>query len=383
MYFDTGPKNNLDDFYNYRDKLEELCDFIAKGRRMVVIEGLRRTGKTSLLRTALNWKNLDHLSLDGRDITRLTSNGFLAFVTERLNGFLSENKSWRERALDVLRGVQGFKVSPQPPFIAEIEWRRGHEVAAPDIGGLLAALGKGNPQKSLVLAFDEAQILGEIKGYDFRRLFRSIYDNAPKNVVLVFSGSEVGLLHNFLGLTDSQGQTLFDGRAYTPLRLEPLNQEKRVEFLAKGLDQISKKLDDATIEKLAEEVGGIMGWLTIAGDQIRTREGADVQEIVSEAAKLAAGELNKFLAGRQKARRFNFFILSNLTGPRNEAIHLTIPEVKRFVENDMKRTIGSESLSESLKDLVDFGFVSVDGNSAYYIPDPMYRHPMRLGMIRS
>lgn len=54
MYFDETPKTNRLDLYNFDEPLHQLLRSLRDGTRLTTITGLRRTGKTSLLLTALN-----------------------------------------------------------------------------------------------------------------------------------------------------------------------------------------------------------------------------------------------------------------------------------------------------------------------------------------
>jgi len=54
LLFDEAPKTGLADFFDFRDEPETFRDALRKGRRLVVVTGLRRMGKTSLLLTALS-----------------------------------------------------------------------------------------------------------------------------------------------------------------------------------------------------------------------------------------------------------------------------------------------------------------------------------------
>ncbi len=67
MLFDPEPKTKIEDLYNFRDVLKKLIDLIPK-TRMFIVSGLRRTGKTSLIKVALNNLSLPYIYID----TRLT-----------------------------------------------------------------------------------------------------------------------------------------------------------------------------------------------------------------------------------------------------------------------------------------------------------------------
>jgi AAA+ ATPase superfamily predicted ATPase len=66
MYFDITPKECLEDFYNYRQEYSQVKKAIQRGTRIVVIKGVRRVGKTSLMRVI--FRELDEIKvfLDGR-----------------------------------------------------------------------------------------------------------------------------------------------------------------------------------------------------------------------------------------------------------------------------------------------------------------------------
>ncbi len=54
MYFDPEPKNKKEDLYNFEDEYEGLHSAIRRNERIIVIKGVRRTGKTSLMKVVYN-----------------------------------------------------------------------------------------------------------------------------------------------------------------------------------------------------------------------------------------------------------------------------------------------------------------------------------------
>jgi len=67
LYFDEAPKNNRLNLFDFDKQLHALVRLLRGGTRLTRIEGLRRTGKTSLLLTALNETGLPHVVIDGRE----------------------------------------------------------------------------------------------------------------------------------------------------------------------------------------------------------------------------------------------------------------------------------------------------------------------------
>jgi AAA+ ATPase superfamily predicted ATPase len=88
------PKTDPLDLYNYRAELATLVEAVKTGARLLVIEGSRRTGKTSLLLTGLG-KMMDHSSIviDAREFastTTITRRDLIQALERGLNRFLVE-----------------------------------------------------------------------------------------------------------------------------------------------------------------------------------------------------------------------------------------------------------------------------------------------------
>ena len=118
MYFDEGPKTNPKDFYNREEELKRFSDSIRKGRKLTLILGLRRSGKTSLLNTGLGLSGFPHLIVDARDFASFPRASYsdLLKVIERATKRLVE----KSRGADFLKRVKGVRV-----YGFEIEFERG------------------------------------------------------------------------------------------------------------------------------------------------------------------------------------------------------------------------------------------------------------------
>jgi len=62
MLFDPRPKTSKNDLYNFNEEFELLLKNIEKP--MVIVSGLRRTGKTSLVLTALSESDKPYIFID-------------------------------------------------------------------------------------------------------------------------------------------------------------------------------------------------------------------------------------------------------------------------------------------------------------------------------
>ena len=65
MLFDVRPKISRKDLYNFEKEMEEIIRNLDKP--MIVVSGLRRTGKTSLVLTSLRESNSKFLLIDLRE----------------------------------------------------------------------------------------------------------------------------------------------------------------------------------------------------------------------------------------------------------------------------------------------------------------------------
>ena len=65
MLFDPRPKERREDLYNFDEELNKLIK--SFGEPLIVVSGLRRTGKTSLILTALNISEKPFIYIDLRE----------------------------------------------------------------------------------------------------------------------------------------------------------------------------------------------------------------------------------------------------------------------------------------------------------------------------
>jgi AAA+ ATPase superfamily predicted ATPase len=112
MYFDEAPKSRLEDLYDFERQVEQLRAAIRRRNRMIVILGLRRTGKTSLLQSCLNAERIPYLLLDGRVFAGrpvITYEELLRHFETSLNRALGD--SLPRKFLNALKGLRGVEIS--------------------------------------------------------------------------------------------------------------------------------------------------------------------------------------------------------------------------------------------------------------------------------
>jgi hypothetical protein len=140
-------KTKREDFFDMDEEFNTLrSELLDPYTRMVVIKGLRSTGKSSLIRVALNETGLPHILIDLRLAAPPTPETFYEYFSAELSKFLEDGGL--RKALSTIKGleVSGLKLdfSKKKPSV---------------IGRVLEEVGRRNRGRQLVLAIDEAQAL--------------------------------------------------------------------------------------------------------------------------------------------------------------------------------------------------------------------------------
>jgi AAA+ ATPase superfamily predicted ATPase len=369
VYFDEAPKSRLEDLYDFKTQVEQLRTAIRRRNRMIVILGLRRTGKTSLLQSCLNAEKVPYLLLDGR----VFAGRPLITYEELLRHFeISLNQALRaslpRKFLNALKGLRGVEISVGQLRVS-LKWAPRAEAASPfEIVESLARSGR------LVLAIDEAQEFGKLAGFDLTGPLAHIYDYVP-NVQVVVTGSKVGLLRDFLGEEDADAYLY--GRFKVEIGLSYLDERESMEFLEKGAEQAGLKIPQDLQEKVVREMNGVIGWLTFFGAKCRAAGKADEQVLkraVEEAARMATKEFEHFLVGREAAARRYRILVRKLSEPANWR------QLKEALERTEGRSVPGKTVSTLLQKLIDAGFVQ-KGDDQYSLADPMLRRASIMGLV--
>lgn len=340
MFFSPEPKTKIEDFFNMEEELSEFKEKLNMGK-LIIILGLRRYGKTSLILTGLNSLGLDYIFLDCRLLPSgmFSLNDFLHLLEDELN-----RKSW---AKNVLSNIEGVSVSG-----LSLKFRKRNQ-------NVLLNVLKNLEKKVLVL--DEAQELRR-SNYRFDYLLAYLYDHV--NLKIIVSGSQVGLLYRFLRVEDPEAP-LF-GRPYFEIKLKKLSSQKAREFLEKGFEQENLRVSSKIIEEAVNKFDGNIGWLTYFGYSY-TKSGEPIDKILDRASRLSVSEVKHALNVYGLGKKRYVEVLKIVAGGSN----LKWSEIKRGVEAKLGK-IPNNTLSNILKNLIDQGFL-VKVNGEYSITDPILR----------
>jgi len=362
LYFDERPKSSRKDLYDMREELEQLVAALNRNDPLIVIVGLRRIGKTSLLQTAMS--EVKHgIIFDLRTLgTRAysTKKDLVEIFESSINDFLSTKKTVRMKIIDALKHVTGVQVEGMG---LTFSWG-GKEPL--DIAGLFKKLDRWalSSKTNIAIAFDEAQELRKVAGIGMDKILAHVYDYC-KATSIILTGSAVGLLYDFLGEGDPEAALY--GRSKTEIRLKRLEPQEAEDFLRKGFKQARKRVEEELIQDAVRKLDGITGWLTTFGATCLKRgvSASVIRGVMEEGSKLARNEFENFLKGREVAKKRYEGIMSHLSkGPS------TWSGIKSYLEVREGKRLNDRKVTELIDALLKAGFVeSTDGQ--YTISDPL------------
>jgi AAA+ ATPase superfamily predicted ATPase len=343
VYFTLEPKRRREDFYDMESELNDFANSLGRFR-FIIVKGLRRYGKTSLILTGLNMANVKYLFLDCR-LLRLATSSFDNFLSI-IEAEISKN-SWVKR---LIRGIDYFEVGE----VIRFKFRKPEVLLE-----IFENLG------DTVVVFDEVQELRDLK-FRFDGFLAYALDHL--DVRIVVSGSEVGLLHKFLRVEDPEAPLY--GRPHKIIELKPLTRESALNFLKKGFEQEGLDVGDELISEAVENFNGIIGWLTYFGyNYVRGLKSMD--SIVDAAINMVLAEVEHFLETRGVGKgRYSEALKTISTMER-----CSWSEVKRRLEAKLGR-IPDAILANMLRSLMDYGLI-VKVNGEYMIADPILRKAVK------
>ncbi len=341
MLFDLGPKESLPDLFGREREMDALWEAVRLKERLVVIYGVRRVGKTSVLRVFLNEKRVPYILIDIRDI--YFENGYVSLpvicgnVISEFEGFIGKLGFETDKIFDAgayesltkaLRAINGWSISNKLNF---------------------------------VIAFDEAQYLrlgGKTK-YD--GIIAWSMDNLS-NITYILTGSEIGMLKDFLNYEDVKAPLY--GRFRNEITIGRFDTERSKEFLSKGFEEQGLKVGKAELSDVVAQIDGIAGWLTYYGYCRSVKKlpfGRAIEKVYAEGSKITMDEVGRLLS-KSRGRYLN------LLKAVAEGID-SWAEIKRYITAKAGK-IPDTRLASLLDSVLKFGFIEKDGNS-YKIIDPI------------
>jgi len=352
MYFDPRPKTRKEDLFDRERELEQFLRALPYAS-LIVVTGLRRSGKTSFLNVALAEAGFPYAILDLRG---LPFNPSYADIVRRLeDAFNKIDRRWFSGLSEMLKRLKGVSILGNE---VRFDWGK----AGVDLPELLGRVDvwASKDKKRFLLAFDEIQLVRGDKWIP--RLFAHVIDSY-RNLTLVVTGSEVGLLFDFLGFEDPDAPLY--GRHFVQIQMGNFSSKEAEEFLTLGFKQIDMTSPSKVIRYAVQKLDGVAGWLTLFGTRCRDRRSCSIEvvdEVVSEGGKLARSEALRLAAVSKR-----YGIILNFLARVGSA---SWSQVKAVIEAKEKHSLTHSAVSNSLSTLVRASVVSKT-NGQYRIADAL------------
>ncbi len=356
MLFSLEPKTNTKDLFDREKELEKISDAVEKDR-IIVLDGLRRIGKTSVLKSFLNSSKHFNIFIDCRKFMKGSTINTYEFDKGVARSIQNEIKNSAFQKLI-------FTISSVNIKGIELTFKDRKK----DLSSILSDINDSleNKNRKFIVAFDEAQYLRFYGrgGKKFLYLMAYAYDNL-KNIVFVLTGSEIGVLFDFLKLEDPD-EPLY-ARYTTEISLSRFTRDQSFEFLRKGLKEIGVKPSENDLSRVVEELDGIVGYLSMFGYEIY-RNGPDFKSALEKTNRVAAALVKKEIdALIQKSSNYAYVL--NAIALKMNRYSL----IKKYVEAKYRKIYDS-TLSNILDALVKQSFVEIEYKKSakiYYIADPI------------
>jgi len=362
LLFNLNPKTRREDLYDRENELEEIFKALDLKERFIVIYGIRRVGKTSLLRVALREAKIPHAIIDVRKVYFEHRGVSRVHLYREIASYFTKNLDFFNRLgfriKDLFRRLKGFHVSEIGVEVEPIMQIRFTD--------LLEKVNDWCERRDLrfALAFDEAQYLRFSGKVRYDGIFAWAIDNLP-NITIIVTGSEVELLREFLKTNDPKAPLY--GRYMREVYVNRFSRDQSIGFLKQGFRELGINPNIEEIEEAVEVFDGIVGWLTHYG-YYRAMKAVNhrtaLREVFEKGSQLELTELEKLIAPSRN--RYLAILKAVAQGATSWS------DIKTYV---IVRTgyIDDKTFTQLLKNLVKYGYL-VKENNRYKIPDPIVRY---------
>jgi len=360
LLFSRRAKWRREDFYDRERELELFLKALNAGEGLIVVYGVRRVGKTSLAYVGLTEANVPFVPVDLRRFSEspslLTPSTIGYYVSDMLRMYEKYGGKLRNFIDKILEHIESLNIMGYAGLRLRGKGRRKLFSSVLEEADRWAR--KRRVRVAIVL--DEAQKLRNIPAW--RDILAWAIDNL-ENVSFVVTGSEVGVLRDFLKLHDPKSP-LF-GRARIEIFLNKFSREQSIGFLRKGFTEANMNIRESEIEDAVNKYDGVVGWLTLYG-YYRATYGMGHKEAVSkveaEAEELVAKELEELI--KYSPKRYIAILWAITLGLK------TWSTIKHFAEG-VVGTIPDNRFDNLLRNLVKYGFIEKTENLEYKITDPL------------
>lgn len=302
MLLDPKPKSKEADLFSRGEELKELLSSL-RDNPITLITGIRRVGKSSLMRVAIAETEQDSIMIDVRRIYSDSSGSMgRADLSYAIQGEL-EKKLKKERIKALLSKVKGVSFMGNS---VTFDW---NDIT---LSSLLEKL--NDHPKPFIIAFDEAQYFryyGGKGGKSIQNLIAWAFDNL-QNIRFLLTGSEVGLIHDFIGTDDYESP--LHGRYMYEIVLKPFSKDISIEFLKAAFAESDMQIPVEEITAAQNLLDGIVGHLVQYGlNRLRRSHDEALSETFATAKMLFISELKELEKRSPRYRKVLEFIASGAT----------------------------------------------------------------------
>jgi len=339
LFFSLKPKTDIRNLYDREFEISELDNSLSKKEPIIVVSGIRRVGKTSLVRAYLNSRNIPYIWIDLRsalvDENYVDDQEITRQLEKGLSSLLPRHKKLKE-GLKAISGISIFGVSV----------KFSEAVRQSTIISILETLDK-IARERVIIVLDEAQYLRFLRQLNLLNIMAYAYDNL-QNIGFILTGSEVGLLEEYLKLDDPKSPLY--GRFIRVIKVKRFTKEQAMDYLVKGFKEAKMTPDIGHIESIVDALDGIVGWLSLYGYIAVDKGNPNLPyDVFKERAfKLIKSELDKLL---KKSKYYKLILKAIALG------NTAWSEIKEYIEYKLKRRINDSTLARYLKKLVKHSII--------------------------
>lgn len=357
MLFSLKPKENRNELFGRNREVDELKHLIARKSTIVVMTGIKRIGKTSILLTALNELKYPSLVLDLR---RMDEEGYAKSVMfKHFAAGLGKNVSKWHKLGDYLKGVKGVNVLGNG---VEFDWGKN----TPSLTDVLVKMNEWvaaeRPGEKFVVAIDEAQLLRFLTGgsgrIDFRMVMAHAYDYL-ENIKFILTGSEVGLLEDFLH--PEEGADPLSGREIRTQKIERFNPGTAEKFLRAGFRETKKRVRSSEIELALKRFDGLVGWLVLYGSRVVEGETNPIDMTFADAKNTVLRDLKRATSESEYYK----YALNAIAEGKNE-----FEQIRLYIGLKINRNFNPGSLGRIIERLKKLSIIKTEGGKVSF-EDPV------------
>ncbi|MFX1248066.1 MAG: ATP-binding protein [Promethearchaeota archaeon] len=345
----------INSVFGLESEKEQAKVYLTSGE-WFTIAGLRRTGKTTLIRSvAATIKDTNVIYMNMWELTpdELKPEQFLKYLLHKIQETVKKDKK-------LLQGVQIDNIQLMGVSLKlEKQQQLFHQV-----------LEKILNQKPMIWILDEIQELSN-ESHIFKYL-AALHDKFAPKLSVVFLGSVVAL-RQLLKITPSN--PLY-GRLSHEILLSPFDEVKSRTLLKEGFNQCGKTIQENVIIEAALQLGGFAGWLTHFGRLLVLDSSATtitdltivkklLNQLEAEAESLIVAEIARLLYDKRKAGNY-----LKLLKAISEEGNISVSNAAEVINRNSSTTF------EYLDYLYAHGILKKT-NKTYYIGDPLTRRIFR------